>query len=226
MATEMEELISFLASPSPQVNPLTLLFHFIFLPKLLFTVYHVRRRYGFSFQITKAAVDIVRGLTGSVEGLQSLANYSNALLPALSRLLTLPKVTRACTMLLVLARFVSRNLKRRAVSGGFGGCGGGPGEFVAEFESCRSYGSIGIGQNDDGCSVQAGVQHCAIACHAFGQSHSTRCWCRFRASGACFHLSEYKFSWEKCLCFRHVINSFVGMIHTYDHRISYQHLKS
>ncbi|ESW25597.1 hypothetical protein PHAVU_003G049600 [Phaseolus vulgaris] len=59
MATEMEELVSFLASPSPQ--------------------------------ITKAAVDIVRGLTGSAEGLQSLANYSNALLPALSRLLTLPK---------------------------------------------------------------------------------------------------------------------------------------
>ena len=48
----------------------------------------------FSFQIRKAAVDIVRGLTGSVEGLQSLANYSNALLPALSRLLTLPKVRR------------------------------------------------------------------------------------------------------------------------------------
>ncbi|TKY58849.1 HGH1-like protein [Spatholobus suberectus] len=59
MATEMEELISFLSSPSPQ--------------------------------ITKAAVDIVRGLTGSVEGLRSLANYSNTLLPALSRLLTLPK---------------------------------------------------------------------------------------------------------------------------------------
>ncbi|XP_014510634.1 protein HGH1 homolog [Vigna radiata var. radiata] len=59
MATEMEELISFLSSPSPQ--------------------------------ITKAAVDIVRGLTGSVEGLQSLANYSNSLLPALSRLITLPK---------------------------------------------------------------------------------------------------------------------------------------
>ncbi|QCD82485.1 protein HGH1 homolog [Vigna unguiculata] len=59
MATEMEELVSFLSSPSPQ--------------------------------ITKAAVDIVRGLTGSVEGLQSLANYSNSLLPALSRLITLPK---------------------------------------------------------------------------------------------------------------------------------------
>ncbi|BAT74524.1 uncharacterized protein HKW66_Vig0001810 [Vigna angularis] len=59
MATEMEELISFLSSPSPQ--------------------------------ITKAAVDIVRGLTGSVEGMQSLANYSNSLLPALSRLITLPK---------------------------------------------------------------------------------------------------------------------------------------
>ncbi|KHN06854.1 protein HGH1 homolog [Glycine soja] len=59
MATEMEELVSFLSSTSPQ--------------------------------ITKAAVDIVRGLTGSMEGLQSLANYSNALLPALSRLLTLPK---------------------------------------------------------------------------------------------------------------------------------------
>ncbi|KAL2344567.1 hypothetical protein Fmac_005852 [Flemingia macrophylla] len=59
MATEMEELVSFLSSPSPQ--------------------------------ITKAAVDIVRGLTGSVAGLQSLANFSNTLLPSLSRLLTLPK---------------------------------------------------------------------------------------------------------------------------------------
>ncbi|KAK7362282.1 hypothetical protein VNO77_04392 [Canavalia gladiata] len=59
MATEMEELVSFLSSPSPQ--------------------------------ITKAAVDIVRGLTGSVEGLQSLANYSNTLLPSLSRLLAAPK---------------------------------------------------------------------------------------------------------------------------------------
>lgn len=59
MATEMEELVSFLSSPSPQ--------------------------------ITKAAVDIVRGLTGSAEGLHSLANYSNTLLPSLSRLLTLPK---------------------------------------------------------------------------------------------------------------------------------------
>nr|KYP45390.1 UPF0570 protein [Cajanus cajan] len=59
MATEMEELVSFLSSPSPQ--------------------------------ITKAAVDIVRGLTGSVEGLQSLADYPNTLLPSLSRLLALPK---------------------------------------------------------------------------------------------------------------------------------------
>jgi len=102
----------------------------------------------------------------------------------------------------VLARFVSRNIKRSVVSGGFGGCGGGPGEFVAEFESRRSYGSIGIGQNDDGCFVQARVRHCAIACHAFGQSHSTRCWCRFRASGACFYLSEHNFQMGKMFMFQ------------------------
>jgi len=34
------------------------------------------------------------------------------------------------------------------------------------------------------------------------------------------------FKWEKCLCFRLFINSFVGMMHTYDHRTSYEHLKS
>uniref|UniRef100_A0A2N9ELY8 Protein HGH1 homolog n=1 Tax=Fagus sylvatica TaxID=28930 RepID=A0A2N9ELY8_FAGSY len=56
MATELEELLGFLSSPSPQ--------------------------------ITKAAVDIVRGLTGSEDGLQSLAHYANTLLPSLSRLLT------------------------------------------------------------------------------------------------------------------------------------------
>ena len=60
MATELEELVSFLSCPSPQ--------------------------------ITKAAVDIVRGLTGSEDGMQSLANHATTLLPALSRLLTAPKV--------------------------------------------------------------------------------------------------------------------------------------
>ncbi|XP_021997250.1 protein HGH1 homolog isoform X1 [Helianthus annuus] len=55
MANEMEELINFLSSPSPQVK--------------------------------KAAVDIVRGLTGSEDGLQSLATYSKTVLPSLSRLL-------------------------------------------------------------------------------------------------------------------------------------------
>lgn len=59
MATELEELISFLSSPSPQ--------------------------------ITKAAVDIVRGLTGSDDGLHSLANHSKAVIHSLSRLLTAPK---------------------------------------------------------------------------------------------------------------------------------------
>jgi hypothetical protein len=37
-------------------------------------------------------VDIVRGLTGSEDGLQSLAKYSKIALPSLSRLLTGPKV--------------------------------------------------------------------------------------------------------------------------------------
>ncbi|KAJ7943487.1 ARM repeat superfamily protein [Quillaja saponaria] len=56
MATELEELLGFLSSPSPQVK--------------------------------KAAVDIVRGLTGSPDGLQSLANYAKIVLPSLSRLLS------------------------------------------------------------------------------------------------------------------------------------------
>ncbi|GJU75833.1 protein HGH1 [Tanacetum coccineum] len=55
MANEMEELIEFLSSPSPQIK--------------------------------KVAIDIVRGLTGSDDGLQSLATYSKTALPALSRLL-------------------------------------------------------------------------------------------------------------------------------------------
>ncbi|KAA8529436.1 hypothetical protein F0562_033765 [Nyssa sinensis] len=55
MATELEELLGFLSSPSPPVK--------------------------------KAAVDIVRGLTGSEDGLQSLANYSDIALPSLSGLL-------------------------------------------------------------------------------------------------------------------------------------------
>lgn len=37
-------------------------------------------------------MDIVRGLTGSEDGLQSLAKYSKIVLPSLSRLLTGPKV--------------------------------------------------------------------------------------------------------------------------------------
>ncbi|KAL8161519.1 hypothetical protein V2J09_013008, partial [Rumex salicifolius] len=55
MATELEELIDFLSSPSPPVK--------------------------------RAAVDIVRGLTGSDDGLQSLARYSNIVLEKLARLL-------------------------------------------------------------------------------------------------------------------------------------------
>lgn len=55
MATELEELLDFLSSPSPQVK--------------------------------KVAVDIVRGLTGSDDGLQSLYSYAKILLPSLCRLL-------------------------------------------------------------------------------------------------------------------------------------------
>lgn len=40
----------------------------------------------------KAAVDIVRGLTGSEDGLQSLSNYANDVVPSLSRLLSEEKV--------------------------------------------------------------------------------------------------------------------------------------
>ncbi|KAH9606827.1 hypothetical protein KSS87_001137 [Heliosperma pusillum] len=59
MATELEELIDFLSSPSPPVK--------------------------------RAAVDIVRGLTGSEDGMQSLAKYSKILLTKLSHLLGDPK---------------------------------------------------------------------------------------------------------------------------------------
>lgn len=55
MATELEELLGFLSSPSPPLR--------------------------------KAAVNIVRDLTGSDDGLQSLARYSNIALPSLSHLL-------------------------------------------------------------------------------------------------------------------------------------------
>ncbi|XP_039069470.1 protein HGH1 homolog [Hibiscus syriacus] len=37
--------------------------------------------------VKKAAVDIVRGLTGSEDGLHSLSNYASSVLPSLSRLL-------------------------------------------------------------------------------------------------------------------------------------------
>ncbi|KAF5739245.1 ARM repeat superfamily protein isoform 1 [Tripterygium wilfordii] len=56
MATELEELLGFLSSPSPPVK--------------------------------KAAVDIVQGLTGSDDGLQSLSNYAKIVLPSLSRILS------------------------------------------------------------------------------------------------------------------------------------------
>ncbi|XP_021890523.1 protein HGH1 homolog [Carica papaya] len=56
MATELEELLDFLSSPSPSVK--------------------------------KAAVDIVRGLTGSEDGLQSLSKHAKVLLSSLSRLLS------------------------------------------------------------------------------------------------------------------------------------------
>ncbi|KAL9246395.1 hypothetical protein vseg_019936 [Gypsophila vaccaria] len=59
MATELEELLHFLSSPSPPVK--------------------------------RAAVDIVRGLTGSDDGIQSLAEYSKILLTNLSLLLGDPK---------------------------------------------------------------------------------------------------------------------------------------
>lgn len=59
MATELEELLDFLSSPSPPVK--------------------------------RAAVDIVRGLTGSEDGMQSLSQYSKVVLQKLSDLLGDPK---------------------------------------------------------------------------------------------------------------------------------------
>ena len=47
-------------------------------------------------QVKKAAVDIVRGLTGSEDGLQSLSKYSKIALPSLARLLSENKVLILC----------------------------------------------------------------------------------------------------------------------------------
>lgn len=47
-------------------------------------------------QVRKAAIDIVRGLTGSSDGLQSLTNYAKIALPSLSRLLSEKKVLLLC----------------------------------------------------------------------------------------------------------------------------------
>uniref|UniRef100_A0A6N2LU57 Uncharacterized protein n=1 Tax=Salix viminalis TaxID=40686 RepID=A0A6N2LU57_SALVM len=55
MATELEELVGFLSSPSPPVK--------------------------------KAAVEIVRDLTGSEDGSLSLSKYASTVLPSLSQLL-------------------------------------------------------------------------------------------------------------------------------------------
>ncbi|KAJ6362790.1 hypothetical protein OIU78_003058 [Salix suchowensis] len=55
MATELEELVGFLSSPSPPVK--------------------------------KAAVEIVRHLTGSEDGLLSLSKHASTVLPSLSQLL-------------------------------------------------------------------------------------------------------------------------------------------
>lgn len=53
-------------------------------------------------QVKKVAVDIVRGLTGSEDGLQSLASYSKTVLPSLSQLLGEKKeVSEAATEALV-----------------------------------------------------------------------------------------------------------------------------
>lgn len=43
-------------------------------------------------QVKKAAVDIVQGLTGSEDGLQSLCSHSDVLIPSLSRVLSEKKV--------------------------------------------------------------------------------------------------------------------------------------
>ncbi|KAL6969587.1 hypothetical protein U1Q18_029299 [Sarracenia purpurea var. burkii] len=71
MANELEELLDFLSSPSSPIRELS-------------NGFGVGKKKN---QVKKAAVDIVRGLTGSEDGLQSLANYSDIALPSLSRLL-------------------------------------------------------------------------------------------------------------------------------------------
>ncbi|KAG0482975.1 hypothetical protein HPP92_011059 [Vanilla planifolia] len=61
MADELEELLGFLSSPSPQLK--------------------------------KAALDIIRGLTGSDTGIETLSSRSDILLPRLSTLLREPLET-------------------------------------------------------------------------------------------------------------------------------------
>ncbi|KAL0296907.1 UNVERIFIED_CONTAM: protein HGH1 [Sesamum radiatum] len=74
MATELEELLGFLSSPSPPGN---LMQSF----SLFGEVYMIKHN------DKKAAVSIVRDYTGSEDGLRSLGKYSTVAVPSLSRLL-------------------------------------------------------------------------------------------------------------------------------------------
>lgn len=129
MATELEELLGFLSSPSPPVSVFTYIIHThiyiaqafwlgfqyafplfcvsedirikLYCVRLLFlhefgnlevVVYFINYLNSNTFQIKKAAVNIVRDYTGSEDGLRSLGKYSNVVLPSLSRLLSEEKV--------------------------------------------------------------------------------------------------------------------------------------
>lgn len=86
MATELEELLGFLSSPSPQVSDGV--HRRCALARWPPAGMNLRLRFfPLALQLRKAAVDIVSGLTGSEEGLRSLAAQANLALPPLLRLL-------------------------------------------------------------------------------------------------------------------------------------------
>lgn len=88
MATELEELIGFLSSPSPQVLSLSPPPRQLPFPAVSTNLSFLTLTATFLFlQLRKAAIEIVRGLTGSNEGIETLASYSSLALPPLSRLL-------------------------------------------------------------------------------------------------------------------------------------------
>ena len=83
-ANELQELVDFLKSPRQEVGVCSIRIQCASKRKVLHS-----RKYQqppCTEQVQKAAVDVVKGLTGSVDGLEQLMTQSKELFPALLRL--------------------------------------------------------------------------------------------------------------------------------------------